>query len=126
MMSKTNTTKIMGLDFDGTCVDHQYPMVGADIPGCVGILRRWTEIGGRIVLFTMRSGAELEDAVKWFKEREIPLFGINRNPDQDSWTSSPKAYANFYVDDAAIGCPLYKPTIGRPYVNWAEVAKLIL
>lgn len=70
----------------------------------------------------MRSGEQLQDAVKWFEERNIPLFGIQRNPTQDSWTSSPKAYAKIYIDDAALGCPLVEGLKGeRPFVDWKTV-----
>jgi len=68
------------------------------------------------------AGQYLTDAVNWFKENDIPLYGINKNPTQDSWTSSPKAYGQIYVDDAGINCPvIYDPTISsRPFVDWVE------
>jgi hypothetical protein len=74
----------------------------------------------------MRSGNELEDAVDWFKSNDIPLWGINRNPEQDEWTSSPKSYAQLYIDDAALGCPLiYSPIHSRPFVDWDTVKELL-
>jgi len=51
----------------------------------------------------------------------VPLVGINGNPEQGSWTISPKAYAHIYIDDAALGCPLIKPYQSRPYVDWKAV-----
>ena len=36
----------------------------------------------------------------------IEFFGVNCNPAQASWTTSPKIYSHVYVDDAAAGCPL--------------------
>jgi hypothetical protein len=67
----------------------------------------------------MRSGKLLNDAVTWFEIHDIPLFGINKNPAQSAWTDSPKVYAQIYIDDAALGAPLYNGLTGeRPYLNW--------
>lgn len=115
---------VIGLDFDGTCVTHEFPQVGRDI-GAVPHLKRFIEKGHKIVLNTMRSGDGLADAVEWFKRNDIPLHGINHNPDQDSWTTSPKVYANVYIDDAALGVPLIRDLQSRPYVDWDEVAALL-
>lgn len=68
----------------------------------------------------------LEDAVKWFEDNNIPLYGIQKNPTQDNWTTSPKAYCQIYIDDAALGCPLVYPVSGsRPYVDWVAVRGLL-
>ena len=137
---------IIACDFDGTCVSHEFPLIGNEI-GSVPVLRKLVANGHDLVLFTMRSDIEhvssddynihnkpgnyLTDAVNWFKDNEIPLYGIQRNPEQD-WTTSPKAYCHLYIDDAALGCPL-KCDInygnlsidGRPYVDWIEVEQLL-
>ena len=118
-------SKIIAVDFDGTCVTHEYPEVGNDI-GAAPVLKQLVNAGHKLILFTMRSGPELYDAVEWFNENEIPLFGVNKNPQQHSWTSSPKPYAHIYIDDAALGCPLKPGYHGRrPYVDWYEVKELL-
>ena len=112
---------IIAIDFDGTCVTHEYPKVGKDI-GAVPVLKAMTNAGHRLILYTMRAEKELEDAVNWFKENDIPLYGINENPTQKSWTKSPKIYAQVYIDDAAFGCPVLQyPFVGRPFVNWESI-----
>ena len=75
----------------------------------------------------MRSGKELADAIKWFIDNEIPLFGANENPTQKSWTTSPKVHANLYIDDAALGCPLIfdHAYSSKPFVNWAMVEEIL-
>lgn len=116
---------IIAVDFDGTCVTHEYPKVGQSI-GAVPVLRSWVVAGHKLILWTMRSGKELEDAVGWFNDAGIPLFGINGNPEQKSWTDSPKAYAQLYVDDAALGAPLvHNPMFDRPYLDWDRVEALV-
>lgn len=111
---------IIAVDFDGTCVTHEFPEVGGDI-GAVPVLKRLTDEGHKLILWTMRSGPTLTDATDWFAENGIPLYGVQRNPSQDEWTSSPKAYAQLYIDDAALGCPLVFPCGERPYVDWEAV-----
>jgi hydroxymethylpyrimidine pyrophosphatase-like HAD family hydrolase len=113
---------IIAVDFDGTCVTHEYPNVGKEI-GAAQVLKRITDAGHKIILFTMRSGKELQDAVNWFKQNDIPLFGINENPEQHTWTESPKPYAHMYIDDAAFGCPLiFNDEISsRGFVNWQVI-----
>lgn len=116
---------VIAVDFDGTVVRHAYPEIGGDV-GAVPVLRRMVSAGYKLILFTMRSGRELQDAVDWCAKHEIPLHGINENPGQKSWTSSPKAYAQLYIDDAALGAPLIHPKDGsRPFIDWIKVETMI-
>ena len=73
---------IIAVDFDGTCVEHDYPEVGMDVEGAVDVLRALNAKGHRIILYTMRSGSKLEAAIKWFKQRKINLWSVNSNPEQ--------------------------------------------
>lgn len=114
---------VIALDFDGTCVTHDFPKVGKSI-GAEEVLKRLVNDGHKLILFTMRSDEGLADAVNWFMSHNIPLYGIQTNPSQHTWTTSPKAYANVYIDDAALGCPLiHDPKIHKkPFVDWGAVA----
>ena len=116
----------IAIDFDGSCVTNEYPNIGSDI-GAVPILREIVKRGHKLILFTIRSNKELEDAVQWFKTNLIPLHGINVNPGQSKWTSSPKVYAQLYIDDTALGAPLIYPENGkRPYLDWNKIAAMLL
>lgn len=129
----------INIDFDGTCVTHEFPRIGKGI-GAEKVLKRLVENGHRLILFTMRSdrpvkksvtdvtiqnvtGDFLTEAVSWFKKNDIPLYGIQSNPTQLSWTTSPKSYAQLMIDDSAFGCPLvFNPEYSsRPYVDWDKV-----
>ena len=116
----------IAIDFDGTCVTHDYPRIGKDI-GAVTVLKRLVEAGHKLILNTMRSGKELQDAIDWFNENGIELYGANENPTQKSWTNSPKVYAHLYIDDAALGCPLKMDLnlSNRPFVDWEVVSFLL-
>lgn len=119
---------IIAIDFDGTCTSHRYPKIGRDI-GAGPVLQRLVASGHSLILWTMRSGRLLDEAVQWFKERNIPLYGINGNPAQKRWTKSPKVFAHLYIDDSALGIPLCMPEDGagegRPYVDWQAVEDML-
>ena len=114
---------IIAVDFDGTCVTHDYPEIGEPI-GAYFVLKALIDEGHQLILWTMRSGSRLDEAVQWFKDQDLPLYGVNNNPKQSTWTDSPKAHAHLYIDDAALGIPLkYNKT--RPCVDWSAVCKML-
>lgn len=133
---------VICVDFDGTCVTHEFPKIGKDI-GAVPVLKRLIAAGHKIILWTMRgnptdnkgfseevpvilNGPHLDEAVAWFKDNGIELYGINHNPTQDAWTKSPKAYAQLYIDDAALGAPLKRSELSdRPYIDWEAVETIL-
>ena len=106
---------VIAIDFDGTCVSHEFPKVGKDI-GAVPVLKKVVERGHKLILHTMRGDGQsfycgelckmedvknkvnpvaisiLDDAVKWFFDNHIPLYGINNNP-QQSIGLIPKKYS---------------------------------
>lgn len=117
--------KVCVVDFDGSVNKFSYPGLGEAVPGAIDGIKFLQSKGYKITLFTMRSDDLLEQAVNWLKSQGVELQGINHTPGQRSWTNSPKAYGHFYIDDAAIGCPLIYPIIGRHYVDWPKVIDII-
>ena len=116
---------VIAIDFDGTIVEHKYPAIGAPVRGAIETIKDLQARGHRIILWTMRSGKELENAVVYLQENGILPWGVNQNPEQD-WSDSPKAYAQIYIDDAALGCPLEKKGFDRPMVYWPAVRKQLI
>lgn len=116
---------VIAVDFDGTCVTHEYPEIGKDI-GAAEVLKYICENDHKIILYTMRDNTmeegrwELNAAIDWFEDRKIPLFGVNRNMAQ-TWSTSRKVYANYYIDDAALGTPLK-----NGHVDWVAMVVLLL
>lgn len=110
---------LISLDFDGTCVTHEYPEIGKSI-GAEYYLSQMVKHGMKLMLWTMRDGDTLEQAANWFRDRGIPLYGINENPDQASWTKSPKMHAELFIDDRGAGIPLKMDLkkSARPFVDW--------
>lgn len=132
------------IDFDGTCVAHDFPRIGKGI-GAVTVLKELVANGHRLILFTMRAdrteyadpkddsiqdriGNFLTDAVDWFAQNEIPLYGIQTNPTQHNWTTSPKAYGHLMIDDSAVGTPLMmvKGFSEKPFVDWVKMKELLI
>lgn len=134
---------VFNIDFDGTCTTHDFPNIGKSI-GAEKVLKRLTDAGHKLILFTMRSdrkeakpvidptiqnvtGKFLTEAVDWFKENDIPLYGIQTNPTQHNWTTSPKSYAELMIDDSAIGCPLIfnRSISSKPFVDWVKIEEYL-
>ncbi len=120
---------VIAIDFDGTCVTHEFPGIGFEI-GATPILRALDIAGHQLILNTMRSntkqGSYLKDAEDWFKERNIKLYSSGINPTQRKWTSSKKCHADLYIDDRALGVPLINGIHPRPYVDWYSVRKYLV
>jgi len=131
---------IIAIDFDGTIVTHEFPEIGKPVPGAIEVMKNLQNQGHKLILYTMRSDIEdphsdygqdifpeggeyLTEALDYCKNNGIEFWGVNENPEQHSWTHSPKAYAQIYIDDATLGCPLVYPKIGKPYVDWLKVEK---
>ena len=121
---------VVSVDFDGTCVTHEFPKTGKNI-GAEIVLKALSEAGHRIICLTMRSeehthtaGMDTIAAVKkWFKGENIELYAVNDNPEQVNFSNSRKVYANIYIDDQFLGCPLnYNPRYSdRFFVDWCGV-----
>ncbi len=104
---------VLGIDFDGTCVEHAFPEVGTELPGASEALRLLAERGHRLVLWTCREdhGDDrwLSAAVAWFEERGIALRSVNETHLDDMHPGVPKTsrgrkiFADLYVDDKNLG-----------------------
>lgn len=116
-----------GIDFDGTLAEHTFPSIGAEIPMAVQTCRELLAKGYKLVLNTVRSDQYLDQARQWCMDRGLNFYGWNQNPDQKAFSNSPKVYADIYIDDAALGCPLVQTPKGqRPYVDWNIVRKALI
>ena len=125
---------IISVDFDGTCVTHEFPKTGKNI-GAEIVLKELSDCDHKIICTSMRSNEHSitinTDTIKgikdWFSENDIKLYAINDNPSQDAWSKSRKIYANLYIDDQFLGCPLCynKEYSDRVFVDWYTVTKML-
>lgn len=127
---------IIAVDFDGTIVEHRFPDIGSPVPGAFAWMKRFQELGAKLILWTMRSdgreqrhggepGDFLANAVEFCRKNGVEFLSHNSNPSQVSWTDSPKCYAHAYIDDAAVGCPMRVMGSGRSVVDWDKVGPIV-
>lgn len=127
LMTKKPKPIYIAIDFDGTIVEHQYPDIGPEAPGAIEWMKRFIEAGARLILFTMRSGDTLYEAVEFCQRAGVTFFGVNENPNQIIWTISPKPYAQVYIDDHGVGIPLRASmTVERQCVDWSRVGPFVM
>lgn len=98
-------SKVIAVDFDGTIVTHAYPRIGKEIPFAIETLLQLQREGHRLILWTVRSGALLDEAVAYCKSRGLEFYAVNANfPDEKrEEKDSPKVNANLYIDDRNLG-----------------------
>lgn len=96
---------IIAVDFDNTIAVTEYPKIIKPIDMIIFTLKQAKERGATIILWTCREGKELEDAVSWCKENNVPIDYVNENvPERiEKWGNDcRKIGADVYIDDKSI------------------------
>ena len=71
---------LIAVDFDGTIVTHEYPRIGKEIPFAIDTLKRLQQYPDyQLVLWTVREGQELEEAVEFCRQRGLEFYAVNNN-----------------------------------------------
>ena len=109
---------IIAVDFDGTIVEHKYPSIGEELPFATSTLRMLASQQHRLILWTVRQGQLLEEAVEWCKKRGVEFYAVNKNfpeemPKGDGCFG--KINADLFIDDRNLG--------GLP--DWGVIYKMI-
>ena len=94
---------IIAVDFDGTIVDHHYPAIGPEKPFAIETLKKLVEEQHRIILWTVREGKLLEDAVSFCRKRGLEFYAVNRNYPEEECPESRKLNADLWIDDRNLG-----------------------
>lgn len=98
---------IIALDFDGTIVEHKYPEIGREIPFATETIRMLIKEHHKVILWSVREGKLLDDAVNWCRERGIEFYAVNRDYPEESMSNnnhfSRKLKADLFIDDRNIG-----------------------
>lgn len=97
---------IIAVDFDGTIVRHRYPKIGEELPFATETLRMLIREGHRLILWTVREGKLLDEAIEWCQDRGVEFYAINRDfPEEDATGSgfSRKLKADLFIDDRSFG-----------------------
>jgi hypothetical protein len=98
---------IIAVDFDGTIVEHKYPAIGEEIPFAIETLKMFRQDGHRIILWSVREGELLDDAVNWCRERGLEFYAVNRDYPEETMDNNPhwsrKLKVDVFIDDRNIG-----------------------
>lgn len=119
----------IAVDFDSTlCITDGYPNILRPNGDCFYILRKWQDMGCKILLHTMRHGKHLEEARVWCANCKFFFDGVNHNPENEERDPeyNEKMYAMFYIDDKAFGTPLIHDRYEKvkDHVDWEEIDKM--
>lgn len=100
-------TMIIAIDFDGTIVEHKYPEIGREIPFAIETLKRLQADHHKLILWSVREGRLLDEAVEFCRERGLEFYAINRDyPEEEKEKNSHfsrKLKADLFIDDRNLG-----------------------
>ena len=88
---------IIAVDFDGTIVEHKYPAIGRELPFAIETLRKLQSDRHKLILWTVREGGLLEEALSFCRERGLEFYAVNRD------YFSRKLKADVFIDDRNLG-----------------------
>ncbi len=110
----------IAVDFDGTIVTHEYPNIGSELPFATETLKMLIRDRHRLILWSVREGKLLQDAVDWCKERGVEFYAVNRDYPEERGAEnnnhfSRKLKADYFIDDRGIA--------GLP--DWGQIYQII-
>jgi hydroxymethylpyrimidine pyrophosphatase-like HAD family hydrolase len=110
---------VIAVDFDGTIVEHRYPSIGKELPFAIETLLKLKEDGHRLILWTVREGKYLDEAIAFCRERGLEFYAINRDyPEEEQERNNHftrKLKADLWIDDRNLG--------GLP--DWGTIYEMI-
>lgn len=109
---------IIAVDFDGTIVEHEYPQIGREIPFAIDTLKQLQKEHHRLILWSVREGHLLEEAVQFCRERGLEFYAANKDFPEETIGGegySRKLKADLFIDDRNLG--------GLP--DWGVIYKVI-
>lgn len=98
-------SKVIAVDFDGTIVEHKYPAIGKEMLFAFATLRALQQKGHKLILWTIRTGDLLKEAVDYCKQNGIEFYAVNKNYPEEILDNnmSRKLNADIFIDDRNIG-----------------------
>jgi hydroxymethylpyrimidine pyrophosphatase-like HAD family hydrolase len=95
----------IAVDFDGTIVDHEYPEIGKEKLFAFRTLKEIEKKGANLILWTIRTGRELDEAVEFCRKNGLEFYAVNKNYPEEIFDEnvSRKINADIYIDDKNIG-----------------------
>ena len=106
-------SKVIAVDFDGTIVEHKYPQIGKEMLFAFTTLKALQKKGHKLILWTIRTGVLLQEAVEYCKENGVEFYAVNKNYPEEvlDETISRKLNVDVFIDDRNVG----------GFIGWSEV-----
>jgi hypothetical protein len=108
----------IAVDFDGTIVEHRYPAIGPEKPFAIDTLKYLCAQRHKLILWTVREGELLDEAVAYCQRRGLEFYAVNKNYPEEKPTHegySRKLQADLFIDDRNLG--------GLP--DWGEIYQML-
>lgn len=110
---------VIAVDFDGTIVEHRYPEIGEERPFAIETLKMLIRDRHQLILWSVREGKLLDDAVEWCRQRGVEFWAVNRDYPEETTDNnqgfSRKIKADIFIDDRNIG--------GLP--DWGTIYRMV-
>jgi len=107
----------IAVDFDGTIVENKYPDIGKEMLFAFSTLKALQKNGHQLVLWTYRTGRELDAAVEFCRNNGIEFYAVNKDYPEELFDakSNRKIHADLFIDDRNIG----------GFLGWSKVWQLL-
>ncbi len=109
---------VIAVDFDGTIVEHKFPQIGRIQLFAFETLKQLQKQGHTLILWSYRSGKDLDAAVEFCRNHGVEFYAANKNfPEEvfEEQTVSRKIYADVYIDDRNVG----------GFLGWSKIWELL-
>lgn len=100
-----NDSKVIAVDFDGTVVEHDYPRIGKEMMFAFATLKELNKKGHKLILWTIRTGPLLDEAVEHCRKNGVEFYAVNKNYPEEQFSDniSRKLNADVFIDDRNVG-----------------------
>lgn len=111
---------VIAVDFDGTIVEHEYPKIGDEVLFATDTLKKLIQDGHRLILWSVREGQLLKEAVDWCHDRGVDFYAVNKDYPEENGRESNQSFsrkikADIFIDDRNLG--------GLP--DWGQIYQMI-
>ena len=118
MISEYNRKLLIAVDFDGTIVEHKYPDIGKILPGAFETMKDLQKKEHKLILWTVRDGIELDEAVEFCAKHGIVFYAVNNSYPDEKYEKymSRKILVDVFIDDRNVG----------GFLGWEKIRELML
>ena len=100
-------------------LEHRYPEIGKELPFATQTLRMLIEQRHKLILWSVREGKLLDEAVEWCRKRGVEFYAVNKDFPEEvegkNRSFSRKLKVDMWIDDRNVG--------GLP--DWGTIYQMI-